>query len=128
MPAADQLDADWQPLRASARRQCQTRHPELRPQRIKDRRPGRCELARSLPRSRQGQDRIKAAGPLACRNPRLLGGAAGIAESLQRELAAPLNLCLAQLCAEQRFVAVELGHVVAQTLEGADCRLTLVAF
>ncbi len=108
--------------------QGQTGHPELRPQCVEDRRSGGCEPARSLARSRQGQDRVEAAGPLSRRRPRLFGAAAGIAEGLQSELAAPRNLRLAQPGTQQSFVTIELGHVIAQTLEGPENGLALVAF
>src|SRR5271166_6515245 len=97
--------------------QGQTRHIKLRPQRVEDRRTGRCEPPRGLARSRQGQDRVKAASPLSRCYTRSFGASAGIAKGLQSELAAPRNLFVAQRCAQEGFMAVKLGHVVAQTFE-----------
>ena len=89
-------DPDRQPVWAMPGGQGQARHPELRPQCVEDRRTGGCEPSRSLARSRQGQDRVEAAGPLSRRRARPFGAAAGVAEGLQRQLAAPRNLPVAQ--------------------------------
>ena len=68
----------------------------------------------------------KPRGPFARRDARLFGRAAGVAELIEGDLAAEGDLFLAQRCAEQRFMAVELGHVVAQPLEPAEGLLDLV--
>src|SRR5271165_3142648 len=126
MPASDQLDANRQPVRSGAGWQGQARHRELRPWRIKDGRPGVGEGARRLTWRRRGQDRIETAGPFARGGARLLGGTAGGAELFEGELAAERQFFLAQPRAQQGLVAVELGHVIAQPLKGAEGALDLV--
>ena len=68
----------------------------------------------------------KPAGPFACRGARLLGRAAGVAELVEGQLAAERDLLVAQPRAQQGFVAIEFGHVVAQPLERAEGLLDLV--
>src|SRR5262249_26363200 len=109
-----------------AGRQGQTRHVKLGPEGIENSRTGIAEPARGLPRSRQGQDRVEAAGPILRSVPRSLRTAAGRTELIERELAAERDLFFAQPRTQQGFVPIELGHVIAEPLERPEGALPLI--
>ena len=123
--AADQLDADRQPVRPLAGRQGQARHVEHGPQRVENRRAGRAEPRGAWPGA--GRVRIASNPPAhSCAAARAsLGAAPGGAEIVEAQLAAVGDLAVEQIGAQQRRVAVQLRRMDARRLEGAVAALDL---